>query len=293
MPSRRTMLFVPGNNPGMLQSAPVLGADSVIFDLEDAVAMSEKDAARDLVCSALRAVQFEGTEIVVRINALDSPYWKQDVADVIAAGVDCILVPKCSTAHDVHDVAAVIAQEEKRNALAAGSIVIMPLLEGALGVENAFSIANADKRVSSLFFGAEDFCADMGAQRTATGEEIQFARGRIVLAAKAAHIGAIDTPFTNVDDYAGVQRDSELGRQMGFDGKAVISPQHVRIVNRVFTPTEKEIAWAERVKAAMEKGAAEGKGAVSLDGNMIDGPIVKRALDTLRKAGLLEEHHAE
>ncbi|MGE4299000.1 MAG: CoA ester lyase [Desulfovibrionaceae bacterium] len=289
MRKRRTMLFVPGNNPGMLQSAPVLGADAVIFDLEDAVALAEKDAARILVRNALMALDTMGRETVVRVNALDTPFWREDIAAIVPAGVHTVLLAKCGAPADVHTAVDAIAAAEKACGRPHGDVGLILLLESALGVENAFAIASAHDRVEGLFFGAEDFCADMGAQRTATGEEIAYARGRVVVAAKAARVDAIDTPFTAVDDLENLERDARLGRQMGFDGKAVISPQHVRIVNRVFMPTEAEITWAGRIKAAMEQGVAEGKGAVSLDGNMVDGPIVKRALGILRACGLLEE----
>jgi citrate lyase subunit beta/citryl-CoA lyase len=290
---RRTLLFVPGNNPGMLISGPVLGADALIFDLEDAVAEAEKDAARLLVRNALKTLECGATERVVRINGVDTPHWRADVAAIVAkeagAGAGTVLLPKCSTPADVALVAEALSAEEKRAGRADGEVRLLALLESALGIENAFAVATCSPRVSGLFLGAEDLSADLGAQRTLTGEEIAYARGRVVVAAKAARVDAIDTPFTVVDDLENLERDAQLGRRMGFDGKAVISPQHVRIVNRVYSPSDKEIAWAEKIRAAMQRATAEGKGAFSVDGSMVDGPIVKRALRILQTAGRLNQ----
>ncbi len=292
MANRKSMLFVPGNNPGMVQSAPVLGADAVIFDLEDAVAQTEKDAARFLVASALSNLDNGGVETVVRINALDTPHWEEDIRAMVRAGAETLLLPKCDRAYDALQAIDAIIEAEESLETKQKPVGLMLILESALGVENAFSIATAHERVNGMLLGAEDFSADIGATRTLSGEEIAYARGRTVVAAKAGRVDAIDTPFTAVDDLENLERDAALARQMGFDGKASISPQHLRIINRVFRPTEAQIAWAERIVAAMAQAAIDGKGAVSVDGMMVDGPILIRARNILRAAGKLQEEQA-
>ena len=264
----------------------------MIFDLEDAVAQTEKDAARFLIASALGSLDTCGMETVVRINALDTPHWEEDIQAMVRAGARTLLLPKCDRASDaLQAIDAIIKTEESLETIPE-PVGLMLILESALGVENAFSIATAHERVNGMLLGAEDFSADIGATRTLSGEEIAYARGRIVVAAKAGRVDAIDTPFTAVDDLENLERDATLARQMGFDGKASISPQHLRIINRIFRPTEVQIAWAERIVAAMAQAAIDGKGAVSIDGMMVDGPILIRARNILRAAGKLQEEQA-
>ncbi|WP_413111780.1 HpcH/HpaI aldolase/citrate lyase family protein [Thaumasiovibrio sp. DFM-14] len=278
---RKTVLFVPGNTPAMLISAPVLGADSVIFDLEDAVSQSEKDAARILVREAYRTLKCAGLERIVRINGLDTPFWEDDIRAVVSAGVDTVLLPKCDSCHVVEQVSEVLLGEERRLGLELHSTQILPIIESALAVENAFQIACSDTRVTGLLLGAEDLAADLMAKRSLSGEEIAYARGRVVNAARAASIDAIDTPFTVIDDLDNLRQDAELAKQMGFTGKALISPLHTRVVNQVFAPSEQELDWAKRIIIAMKQAESDKKGAFSVDGAMVDGPIVKRALRIL------------
>jgi citrate lyase subunit beta/citryl-CoA lyase len=283
---RRTLLFVPGNNPGMLSSSPVLGADAVIFDLEDSVAEAEKDAARVLVRNALAAVPFEGVERIVRINSLETEHWRADLDEIMRSAPDCVLLPKASRAADVVLVADVLAELEAANGLAADNTGLLVILESALGMERAFEIATAHPRLQGMLLGGEDLAADLGAKRTKSGEELLYARGRILMAARAAGVQAFDTPFTDTNDPEGLAADAALACRMGFDGKALISPHHVFDANRLFTPSEDEVEWAERVLAASDRARAEGKGAVSLDGMMVDAPILRRAERTLRLAEL-------
>ncbi|MTI15936.1 CoA ester lyase [Rhodobacteraceae bacterium RKSG542] len=271
------MLFVPGNNPGMLISAPILGADCVIFDLEDAVAQNEKDAACILVGNALNNLNFGSVEAVVRINGLDTPFWRSDIAAIVSKNLSTVLVPKCDSPELVCELAAALAEEEDNKGLESGSISIMSIVESAIAVENCFQIAKSHPRMSGLLLGAEDLTADLCATRTLSGEEIAYARGRVVVAARAAGIDAIDTPFTNVDNHEGLRTDAALGKQMGFSGKALISPAHVRIVRAIFSPSSSEIDWATKIMAATEQAKIDGKGAFSVDGAMVDGPIIKRA----------------
>jgi len=286
---RRSLLFIPSNNPGMLFSGPIFPCDGLIFDLEDAVAVGEKDAARILLRNALRSLDYGDKEIVVRINGLESPFWADDLREVIPRGPSAVLLPKTQSRDDVERLSSELSDLEREYGLAQGLVSIVPLVESALGLENAFEIAKAGSRVNGLLLGAEDLTANLEARRTKGGEEILYARSRIVAAAKAAGIQAIDTPFTDVNDEEGLAEDCAFARRLGFNGKAVISPRHVDEVNAAFGPGEDEIRWARRVMTAVERAEGEGRGAVSLDGKMIDAPIAARARQVLVMAELVRE----
>lgn len=274
---RRTMLFLPGNNPRMIMNGGLLGADSIIFDLEDAVAPDEKDAARILVSKALKRLNFGKCEIIVRINALDTPYWEEDLEKIISLKPDVIMPTKVSGADYIHTLSDKMLELEEKAGIPVGKTKIIPLLETALGIEHAYEIAMATDRIEALYLGAEDLTADLRAPRTKEGNEIAYARGRIVCAARAAGVEVYDTPFTDVEDMEGLEKDTKLAKSLGFTGKAVISPRHVDCVNEIFSPSKAEIKYAQEVIEAIERGKAEGRGAVSLRGKMIDAPIVGRA----------------
>ena len=285
---RRTMLFLPGNNPNMIINGGYLGADSVILDLEDAVSPDEKDAARKLVRNALGQLSFNDREIIVRINALDTPYWERDLEEIVPLQPDVLMPTKVSGAGYIHTLEEKIASVERAHGIPEGQIKLMPLLETTLGIENAFAIASASPRMAALYLGAEDLSADLRCPRTKAGGEIAYARGRLVCAARAAGIEAYDTPFTDVEDLEGLEEDARLARGLGFTGKAVISPRHVEIVNRVFTPSRKEVAHAREVFQAIEEAKRLGKGAISLHGKMVDAPIVQRARLVLEAVSEME-----
>ena len=292
---RRSMLFLPGNTPNMLVTGAFLGADAVILDLEDAVAPSEKDAARVLVRNTIRHMDFRGCEIIVRINAVDSDFWQADLDEILPQKPDLILLPKSSSAQDVLAADAYIGRKEAALGFAPNTVRLMPLIETALGVENAFSIASACPRVAALFLGAEDLTADLRCQRTKAGREIEYARTRLVVAARAANVDVYDTPFTDVNDDEGIQTDAAYAKALGFTGKASISPRHVEVINRVFSPTRKEIDYAYEVMDAIRLAKEQGRGAIALRGKMIDAPIVARAEQTIaaaREMGLGREEQA-
>ena len=284
---RRSMLFLPGNTPNMLINGNCLGADAVIFDLEDAVAPGEKDAARILVRNTLRYMDFSGCERIVRINCVDTPYWQEDLNAVVPWKPELILLPKAGSAADILTADAYMTALEEKLGLQPNTVGLMPLIETAMGVENAFSIASASKRVKALFLGAEDLTADLQCKRTKEGQEILYARTRLVVAARAAGVDVYDTPFTDVNDDEGIWTDAEFARGLGFTGKASISPRHVEVINQVFSPSEKEINYAYEVMAAITEAKKQGKGAVSLHGKMIDAPIVARAQRTIEMAKAL------
>lgn len=283
----RSMLFLPGNTPNMLINGNCLGADAVIFDLEDAVAPVEKDSARILVRNTLRYMDFSGCQRIVRINCVDTPYWQEDLKAVLPWKPELILLPKAGSAEDVRKADAFMTVLEEQQGLEPNTVGLMPLIETAMGVENAFSIAASCKRVKALFLGAEDLTADLQCKRTKEGQEILYARTRLVVAARAAGVDVYDTPFTDVNDDEGIWTDAEFARGLGFTGKASISPRHVEVINQVFSPSEKEINYAYEVMAAITEAKKQGKGAVSLHGKMIDAPIVARAERTIAMANAL------
>ncbi len=279
---RRSLLFLPGNNPNMLINGNCLGSDAVIFDLEDAVSPAEKDAARILVRNTMRSMDFRGCEIIVRINSVDTSYWKADLECLLPEKPQMILLPKASNVQDVLTVDAYMTELEKR--LQIEPVALMPLIETALGVENSFAIASCTPRVKALFLGAEDLTADLQCKRTKEGREIEYARTRLVVAARAAGVDVYDTPFTDVNDDEGIEVDAALAKALGFSGKASISPRHVDVINRVFSPSQADIDYAYEVMDAIRLAKEQGKGAIALHGKMIDAPIVARAERTIRTA---------
>ncbi|MBS7259997.1 MAG: CoA ester lyase [Eubacteriales bacterium] len=281
---RRSMLFLPGNTPNMVINGDALGADCIILDLEDAVSPDEKDSARLLVRSAMKNMGFRGVEITVRINSIDTEYWRDDLEAIIPLKPDFIMPPKSGCAEDIKKIDAYITGIEEKCGMDKGGVKLIPLIETALGVENAFNIATASKRVAALFLGGEDLTADLRCKRTKSGNEINYARTRLVCAARAAGIDVYDTPFTDVNDDEGIIADAEYAKSLGFSGKAAIAPRHVRAINEVFSPSLKDIRYAQDVFEAIRLGKEQGKGAVSLRGKMIDKPIVERARQTLEAA---------
>jgi len=281
---RRSMLFLPGNTPNIIVNGEILGADAVILDLEDAVAPAEKDSARILVRNAIKYMGFGKCEVIVRINAIDTPYWQHDLDVIIPVRPALIMPPKTSCAADVLAVDAYITQLEEKLGMEKGTVGLIPLIETALGVENAYQIASACNRVKAIFLGGEDLTADLRCKRTKEGHEIAYARSRMVVAARAAGVEVYDTPFTDVNDDEGIYTDAQYARSLGFTGKSAISPRHVGAINEVFSPTLKDIEYAYEVMEAIRIGKEQGKGAVSLRGKMIDAPIVARAQQTIDAA---------
>ncbi len=289
---RRTMLYVPGNNAGMIRDAAIYQSDSIMFDLEDSVSYREKDAARLLVYYSLRTLDFEGIETVVRINGLDTPYGREDIKAMVKARPFAIRLPKTETAQDVLDVETLIAAEEQKNGIPIGTTRMMAAIESPLGVLNAYAIATSSKRLIGIAIGAEDYVTSMKTSRSPDGVELMFARGMLVTAARAAGIGAFDTVYSDLNNEEGLRKEVELIKQLGFDGKSIISPRQIAIVHDVFNPTPKQIANAKMVLQAIEEAKAKGSGVIALNGKMIDKPIVDRAMHTLDLAiasGLIED----
>ena len=262
-------MFVPGNNPGMMQDAFIYGPDSIMLDLEDSVTMAEKDTARLLVYNALKTIDYGTTEMVVRVNPLSTPYGKKDIEAVVKAGVD-----------EVREMEAEIERVEKEIGCL-GRTKIMAAIESALGVVNAYAIATASKRMMGIALGAEDYCANLKTQRTPEGIELLLARQTIVVAARAAGIDALDTVYSNLNDMETFRKEVEQIHKMGFDGKSIINPRQIDIVNEVFTPSQKAIDKAMAVVGAIKEAEKRGSGVIALNGKMVDRPVVLRAQRTI------------
>lgn len=291
---RRTLLYVPGNNPGLINNAGIYGADVIVFDLEDSVGVREKDAARALVAAALgqrELVNPGGAELMVRINGLDTPYWEDDLEAIVPAGVDSIRVPKIESSDGVMTVIARLEELERRHG-GLTPVEVSPILETVAGVARAADIASSHPRVTALSFGAEDFTRDLGTSRTKEGAELLHARGVILLAAKAAGVAAIDTVFPDVNDEAGLMAETTRTRGLGFDGKSVIHPRQIGVIHQVFRPSDADIEQALRITTALREAESRGLGVASLDGRMIDSPVARKAEATLalaRRLGLAKE----
>ncbi|VHG46571.1 citrate lyase beta chain / citryl-CoA lyase subunit [Streptococcus pyogenes] len=288
---RRTMMFVPGANAAMLRDAPLFGADSIMFDLEDSVSLKEKDTSRALVHFALKTFDYSSVETVVRVNGLDS-CGALDIEAVVLAGVNVIRLPKTETAQDIIDVEAVIERVERENSIEVGRTRMMAAIESAEGVLNAREIAKASKRLIDIALGAEDYVTNMKTRRYPDGQELFFARSMILHAARAAGIAAIDTVYSDVNNTEGFQNEVRMIKQLGFDGKSVINPRQIPLVNEIYTPTKKEIDHAKQVIWAIREAESKGSGVISLNGKMVDKPIVERAervIALATAAGVLSE----
>ena len=283
-------MFVPGNNPGMMADAHIYGPDSIMLDLEDSVTMAEKDTARLLVHNALKSIDYGDTEMVVRINPLNTPYGKKDIEAVVKAGVDVIRMPKTETAEEVIEVEREIERVEKEIGCL-GRTKIMAAIESTLGIVNAYAIATASPRMMGIALGAEDYSANLKTQRTPGGDELRLARETIV-AARAAGIDALDTVYSNLNDMETFRKEVEFIKTLGFDGKSIINPRQIEVVNDVFAPKEKEIEKSRTILAAIKEAERKGSGVIAVNGKMVDRPVVLRAQRTIDLAiasGILNE----
>jgi citrate lyase subunit beta/citryl-CoA lyase len=287
---RRSRLYLPGDQPKLQLNAGLHRPDAVILDLEDSVHVDQKDAARLVVRNAIRSVEFGGAEVMVRINQL--PLGLDDLAAIIPERPDLVLIPKTESAAQVLEVDTRIREIMGVDREADPPVWIMPILETALGVENAFEIASASPAVSALTIGLEDYTADLGVAKTLEGAESLYARGRLVNAAKAAGVQAIDSVFGDVGNEDGLRAWATRSRGLGFEGMGCIHPRQIRPIHEAFAPSAEEIEKARRIVAAFEEAETRGLGVVSLGTRMVDPPVVLRAqrlVDVARRAGLIEE----
>lgn len=281
---RRSMLFVPGNNPGMIRDAHIYGSDSIMFDLEDSVSINEKDAARYLVYKALTSLKYGKKELVVRINALDTRLGIDDLEAIVRAQPHVIRLPKTETAQDVIDCEREIERIEREIGMPVGTTGMMAAIESAKGVLNAYDIARSSKRLIGIALGAEDYVTDLKTTRSPEGIELLFARSMIVNAARAAGIAALDTVYSDVNNEEGFRAEAELIKKLGFDGKSVINPRQIQPLHDVFNPSEKDIAKTLAIMEAIKEAESRGSGVISLNGKMIDKPVVERARYMLERA---------
>jgi citrate lyase subunit beta/citryl-CoA lyase len=278
---RRSLLFIPGNSPAMLQNADIFSADSVIFDLEDAVVLPEKDAARNLVESFLDNNVLANLEIVIRINSLDARFSAKDLEKIVSDKIDTIMLPKASV-KNIIQLSFLLSKYERKRKMEK-RIQIIPIIESASAIWELNEIASFS-RVNGLLLGAEDLATDMEIARTEEGMEIFYARSAVVMASKAYKIDAIDTPYTNTKNDEGLEKDSKRAKMLGMNAKACIHPNQIDPVNRFFSPEKAEIEYAKKVIQACEEAKKEGKGAFSVDGKMIDKPVIDRAYKLIEKA---------
>lgn len=288
---RRSMLFVPGSNAAMISNTFIYKPDSIMFDLEDAVALKEKDSARILVAHALQHPLYQEIETVVRVNPLDSEFGVNDLNAVVRAGVDVVRMPKTETAQDVVDMDLAITEIEKACGREVGSTKMLAAIESPLGITQANQIATASKRLIGIALGAEDYVRNLKTERSPEGIELLFARCSILQAARAAGIQAFDTVYSNANNEEGFLKEAALIKQLGFDGKSLVNPRQIELLHNLFAPTQKDVDQAEKIIAAAEEAERNGLGVVSLNGKMIDAPIIDRARLVLERAksGIREE----
>ncbi len=286
-----TMLFVPANKKRWVEKAPTLGADAIILDLEDSVALTEKVSSRTIVPEAVKASCGAGANVFVRVNGLTTGLAAEDLKCAVQPGLMGIVLPKTESANEVREVVTLVEEIERARSMQPGEIVLLPLLESAVGILDAREIAASSRRIVAIGFGALDFTRDMGISLSPNGAELYYARSYIALNARAAGIQAIDTPWINIADLEGLVEDARKARQLGFRGKFVIHPSQVEPVNQVFAPSETEVADAEKVVTAFEQAQALGVAAISLDGRMIDTANYRRAKELLNWAreGMVQE----
>jgi len=280
------MLYIPGNNPAMIQQGGVYGADSILLDLEDAVALNQKDAARILVRNMIQVVDFYDAEVCVRINHLSTPFGLADLEAIVPLQPSAIRYPKTESAEEVAELLTIIEKIEDRYGLPHNKMTLHAMIETAMGVQNVFNIASQFVRVDAITIGGQDLTADMNIVYTPEGTGIDFARKRIVMAAKASHIDVIDTVFPDVNDEEGLRKETEYAKSIGFTGKAVINPRQIEIIHQVYTPTEEEVRKAYRIVKEFKINSEAGVGVFAIDGKMIDAPIVTRAQYILRLANV-------
>jgi citrate lyase subunit beta / citryl-CoA lyase len=275
---RRSRLYLPGNTPKFFVNAGLHRPDAVILDLEDSVPPSEKDAARLLVRNALRAIDFYAAEKIVRINP--PPDGLHEIETLAGHGVQTLLLPKVEDAEIVRVAAALLDQLDR------SEIALIPIVESARGVLNAYAIASASPRVAALAIGLEDYTADIGAQRSAAGRESLWAQSQVVNAARAAGVQPLASVYSAIDDQAGLKEWLSGARELGFSGAGCLHPRQIRDIHTAFAPSPAEVEQARRIVRAFEAAVAEHRGVVAVDGHMVDAPVVARARRVLQQADL-------
>ena len=289
---RRTMMFLNAQKPNLLKDPYIYQPDSLMFDLEDAVAIGEKDAARYVLAQTLKNIDYRNCERIVRINGIDTPFWKEDIRCSVYAGCDGIRIPKTESSDDVKKVEREVQEAEREADVKEGSTLLMTAIESAKGVMNLQDICNSSERLFGVALSGGDYTKDLHTVITGTGVELNGARQLMVIAARSAGIQCFDTVYTNLNDMDGFRRETQLIHDMGFDGKSIINPRQISIVHEVYTPTEKEIEFSKKVVEEIEEKTKQGFGVFTVDGKMIDIAFydgAKRILDLAKAAGVYKE----
>ncbi|PNV59674.1 citrate lyase subunit beta [Clostridium sp. chh4-2] len=288
---RRSMMFLNCQKPGLIKDPYIYKPDSIMLDLEDAVAESQKDAARYSLFHALKEIDYRGVERVVRINGLDTPHWKEDIRVCVAGGCDTIRIAKTETAQDVHTVEEAVLAAEREFGQPEGSTLLMAALESCKGVLNAFDICQASDRLIGIALSGGDYTKDLQTVITGTGVELAGARQHMIMAARAAGVQCWDTVFTNLDAMDVFEEEVKMIKMMGFDGKSLVNPRQIDIVHKIYTPTQKEIIFAEKVVKEIDEKKAQGIGVFTVDGKMIDIAFydgARRTIELAKASGVYE-----
>lgn len=273
----RSFLFVPGNNKRFIDKSRSLNADVICLDLEDSVPGSDKESARQMIVEALETRSEFKSEVYVRINSLASGMAQEDLKAAVQKGIHGIVIPKVGDAGEVGELAKLITELERKHGIKNDTVEMMPSIESAKGVVNAYKIASASPRVSALVFGVFDFLFDMGLDYVESGVEYGYARAKVPVDARAAGVYAIDSIWQKIDDVDGLVRDATVGMKLGYKGKSIIHPSQIEQVHKIFVPNKEEVEWARKVVDALGEAMSKGKGAVRLEGKMIDAVHYKRA----------------
>lgn len=292
MPLLRSLIFIPGNRPNMLQRALSFNADILMVDLEDSVPPAEKSAARDLAAQWIPQLRQAGRRVMVRLNSLDTGLPRDELTALLSPHLYGVSLGKTDSPHDLREIDRIIAPLENAAGIPPGQIKLIPWIESAKALVNVHQIAAALPRTIALAFGAEDYTNDMGIQRTEAGAEVHHPRAAIAIAARAAGLAALDSPYIAFRNPQGLQQDAATARQMGYTGKFAIHPDQIDPINAAFSPSPEEIAHAQRIMAAWREAEAAGRGSLSLDGKMVDIPVVKRAQNLLNLAESIAQQTA-
>ena len=288
---RRSMMFLNAQKPSLIKDPYVYKPDSIMLDLEDAVAENQKDAARYSLFHALKEIDYHGCERVVRINGLETPHWKEDIRVCVAGGADTIRIAKTESAQDVHTVEEHVLAAEREFGRPEGSTLLMAALESCKGVLNALEVCKSSDRLIGIALSGGDYTKDLQTVITGTGVELQGARQQMIIAARAAGVQCWDTVFTNLDAMDVFEEEVKMIKMMGFDGKSLVNPRQIDVVHKVFTPTQKEIIFAEKVVKEIDEKKAQGIGVFTVDGKMIDIAFydgAKRTIALAKASGVYE-----
>lgn len=281
---RRTMMFLSAQKPSHIKDPTIYGEDSLMLDLEDAVAVGEKDAARFSMYHAMTSIDYGKTEMIVRINALDTPYWKEDIRACVAAGIDGVRIAKCESAQDVKTIEDALLAAEKEFGVEQGRTLIIAALETPLGILNAYQVATASQRLFGIAISGGDLRRTLQVEESASGIELLQSRGMVVLAARAAGVQCFDTVNTHLSDVEGFEKEVQMIKEMGFDGKSIVNPKQIAPVHKIFTPTEKEVEKAEKIVRVLCENTDKGTGVFMMDGKMLDIAFLPGAKRTLALA---------